>query len=342
MLRSMYSAISGMKAEQTKLDVVANNIANVSTTAFKTSKVNFSDTLYQSMSSASAPGTNLGGVNGKSVGLGARVSSINKLMSNGNSLTTGRTLDLDVDGNGYLVVTKGTTSGAINLNSSDNTIASANTNVSQTLFTRNGNLSLDENGNLVTSDGYRVMGYYATADSNGGAVTEQPNSTTGVLEITGTANPDYTITYGTTLQPLAIPNSIKDSSGNSVTIQSISIGQDGVITATLSGGTKTVLGQVAMANFKNPEGLEDLGNSYQNASTSSGPAIIRTSATPTSGATDNSGAYGKIQSGYLEASNVDLTEQFTDMITATRAFQAASKMISNGDEILQTITGLVR
>src|SRR5471030_2927448 len=150
MLRSMYSGISGMKANQTKLDVIANNIANVSTTSFKSSKVNFADTLYQSSASATAPTSNNGGTNAKSVGLGAQVSSINKLMSQGNELSTGRSLDVCVDGDGYLVVAKGPVTGTITPATSSTPAVSTMDSVS---YTRDGNLSLDENGNLITSNG---------------------------------------------------------------------------------------------------------------------------------------------------------------------------------------------
>lgn len=83
MLRSLYSGISGMKVNQTKLDVIGNNLANVSTTAFKGSRVNFSTTISQTLGSASAASDSLGGVNGKQVGLGAQIASIDKIMSKG-------------------------------------------------------------------------------------------------------------------------------------------------------------------------------------------------------------------------------------------------------------------
>lgn len=334
MLRSMYSAIAGMKAEQSKLDVVANNIANVSTTAFKASKVNFEDTLYQTTSNATAATTNLGGTNAKSVGLGSKVSGIDKLMTTGNALTTGRTLDVDIDGDGYFMTTKGAINESIGVNNSTNTLSGTDTGVADTYYTRNGNFSLDAQGNLVTSDGYRVMGYYAAGTAY--------NSTTKTIQNTGAYSPDSASqTYASSaLQPLAIPDTITPSGGSTAEqVSKIDIGTDGVITVTTSSG-KYAVGQIAMAAFKNPEGLNDVGGSYQQQSTNSGDPIVRCVALNASA--DNSSSFGDMRSGYLEASNVDLTEQFTDMISATRAFQAASKMISNGDELLQTITGLVR
>jgi len=326
----MDSAIGGMKAQQTKLDVVANNIANVGTTAFKASTVNFSDTLYQTSTSATAPTVNTGGTNAESVGLGSKVSSINKLMTTGNALTTGRTLDTCIDGDGYLIASKGTTSGSIAVAAN---AEGTTTNISDTVYTRDGNLSLDKDGNLLTSNGYRVMGFRAT-----GAGTTDTN---GVLSVPTRVDPDAgAVAYDTSLMPLVIPDQIgTGTSAKAVT--AFSIGDDGVVTATTSDG-RCVLGQIAMANFKNPEGLEDSGGNMQKVSGNSGSAVVRSSAVVASGGTDNSSAFGSLKSGYLESSNVDLTAQFTDMISATRSFQAASKMISNGDELLQTITGLIR
>ena len=104
-----------------------------------------------------------------------------------------------------------------------------------------------------------------------------------------------------------------------------------------------------MATFKNPEGLTAVGGNLLQRSSNSGPEIIKTclnidtyTGTPSTTPKDNSKGFGDFIQGALEGSNVDLTEQFTDMITATRSFQAASKMITTGDEILQTITGLMR
>ena len=333
MLRSMYSGVSGMKGNQTKLDVIANNIANVSTTSFKSSKVNFSDTLYQSSATATAPTTSIGGTNSKSIGLGTKVSSINKLMTKGNELSTGRALDVCIDGDGYLIAAKGKVTGSIALTAgtsggANDTVSTA-TDIDDKVYTRDGNLTLDENGNLLTSNGYRVMGYWASSS----AVTRDAN---GNAVIAARVDPDSTAftAYDTSLKPLVIPDKVN---GNAV--QSFDIGSNGVITATTSEG-KCVLGQIAMASFKNPEGLKDLGGNFEQESGNSGTAMISTDAKNTT--TSNSSAYGAVSQGYLEASNVDLTEQFTDMISATRAFQASSKMISNGDEILQTITGLIR
>ena len=151
---------------------------------------------------------------------------------------------------------------------------------------------------------------------------------------------------GRQLNTLRIPNTVKfpnPNGGDDIDqpIASFSIGSDGLIIGILWNGSQTVLGQIATATFSNPEGLTDLGGNLSTVSANSGVAVLRTPRGELDGLEENAGAYGDIIQGCLEASNVDLTEQFTDMITATRAFQASSKMITTADEILQTITSLM-
>ncbi len=332
MLRSMYSGISGMKVNQTKLDVIGNNIANVSTTGFKSSQARFKDMLYQNAGYASNPSTNKGGTNAKQVGLGAQLSSINKMMGQGNAMSTGRSLDVCVDGEGYLVVCSGPIKGKSTLGAD----GKFSGDMSQTLYTRDGNLCLDENGSLLTADGYRIMGY----EIDGAAF----DGTEGSNKITIGTQEEGKLKYkAKDLRPLSIPDSvIKDS--KEVKIRTFNIGKDGLITAVLADGSKYAIGQIAMASFKNPEALSGVGGNLLQDGANTGTVVIRDAIdeTATDTTTSNEGGYGDFIQGALEGSNVDLTEQFTDMIVATRAFQASSKMISNGDEILQTITGLVR
>ncbi|MBN1041204.1 flagellar hook-basal body complex protein [Clostridium botulinum] len=364
MLRSMYSGISGMKSNQVKLDVIGNNIANVSTTGFKSSSARFTDMLYQNVSSATAPTSTKGGTNAKQVGLGSQLASINKVMGQGNALSTGRSLDVCIDGDGYLIVgtgpasyggDDGTKGGTSIVNGS---ISGGDMDI---LYTRDGNLTLDHEGNLLTADGYRVMGYYLTDGTNTsikeGEVKDKDGNVIGTKPEANFVDADKKPTAvgavdgksGGTLQPLVIPDSVMKPKINEdgtegdlepVPVKSFSIGKDGVITAVLGDGSRAALGQVAMGSFKNPEGLTSVGGNLLEASSNSGPVIVKTSTGTTDG--DNSKGFGDFIQGALEASNVDLTEQFTDMITATRAFQASSKMISTADEILQTITGLMR
>lgn len=323
MLRCMYSGISGMKVNQNKLDVIGNNIANVGTTAFKSSRATFSDMLYQNSGEATAPTSTKGGTNAKQVGLGAKLASVDKMMGQGNMLSTGRSLDVGIDGDGYFIVGSGPITGENAVEATDHVLGEGTETSLDLLYTRDGNFKLDEQGNLLTSDGYRVMGY------GFGALTAADTGITATLK-----KPEEATDDGTKLVPLAIPDKVGDDP-----VKQFVIGKDGVITAILGSGTRSVLGQIAKASFKNPEGLTQEGGNMLQISSNSGDAIICSA----KGADeDNSKGFGDLVQGCLEASNVDLTEQFTDMISATRSFQASSKMISTGDEILQTITGLIR
>ncbi|MGL5574126.1 MAG: flagellar hook-basal body complex protein [Sarcina sp.] len=171
MLRSMYSGISGMKVNQTKLDVIGNNIANLGTTGFKASTVKFQDMLSQNMADATAPTANQGGINAQQVGLGVQLASIDTVMTQGMLQPTGRNLDIALDGGGFFMVSKGPqVFGGNDLQVSHKPGAhtlSSNDSGSEMMYTRAGTFILDQAGNLLTSDGYRVMGYPLTNDDNG-------------------------------------------------------------------------------------------------------------------------------------------------------------------------------
>ena len=180
MLRSLYSGISGMKVNQTKLDVIGNNIANVSTTGFKSQRARFSTTLSQTSKNASAPSINQGGINASQVGLGVQLASIDSVMTNGNLQSTGRALDVAVDKTGYFVVSKGpVVSGdsviQVSHTAGNHSISSSSlsSSGSSLKYTRDGSFILDQEGNLLTSDGYRVMGYSVTNDDSTQEATAQ-------------------------------------------------------------------------------------------------------------------------------------------------------------------------
>lgn len=135
MLRSLNSAISGLKNHQTKMDVIANNIANVNTTAFKSSRVSFQDIYSQTIKPASEGTATLGGTNPQQIGLGVSIAAIDTSFLQSAMDTTGETLDLALEGDGFFVV-------------SDD---------SGTYYTRAGNFTLDSNGNIVTQNGLTVQ-----------------------------------------------------------------------------------------------------------------------------------------------------------------------------------------
>lgn len=186
MLRSMYSGISGMKVNQTKLDVIGNNIANVNTTSFKSSRANFSDLLSQSSSSAQAASTTKGGTNAMQVGLGVQLASIDKIMTQGSMQTTNRALDVAIDGEGYFMVSTGPAiagDGTLEVSHKEGTHSlsaqSLQGSGAQISYTRDGSFVRDNEGNLLTSSGYRVLGYSLTNDdSSMGATSVAPNNVT--------------------------------------------------------------------------------------------------------------------------------------------------------------------
>lgn len=346
MLRSLYSGITGMRVNQTKLDVIGNNLANVSTTAFKGSRVTFSTTISQTLTSASAASDSLGGKNGQQIGLGAQIASIDKVMSQGSMQSTSRALDVAIDGTGYFMVASGPAlhgqpGFSIDVDTNSNqTINNDNTSVA---YTRDGSFVLDNEGNLLTTSGYRVLGY-AIEDPNAGnnAVNGSNFNDDGTLTYVESKND--TKAKDDKLVTLKIPDSVYkvDAQGNKtkVAVKSFNISSDGLITGVLETGEIAALGQIAMASFKNEVGLTEVGNNMYQASGSSGTAIISGGKNGAIGR--DSKGYGDMLQGYLEMSGVDMAEQFTDMIVATKAFQAAGKTITTGDEILSEIINLKR
>lgn len=279
MLRSMYSGISGMKGFQTKLDVIGNNIANVNTVGFKKSRVMFQDLLSQNLAGATPPTVGLqGGTNVKQVGLGQTVSSIDKIHSAGSVATTGVATDLAIEGDGFFL------------------IAPANGDLSNPLYTRAGNFTLDANGSLVTSQGNAVLG-------------EHPDGTVGAIAV------DASIYNG------------------------FNIGRNGEVFGHRSDtGATEVIATLSLGFVQNPAGLRAVGGSaYEmtNNANPNGDHFIST--------IDNAGGRKvQINAGQLEMSNVDLTEEFSEMIVAQRGFQSNSRIITTSDEILQEVVNLKR
>ncbi|WP_147564438.1 flagellar basal-body rod protein FlgF [Clostridium tyrobutyricum] len=291
MLPSLYSGISGLRANQQKLNVVANNIANSSTTGFKTQSMNFQDMISQTLSDSSAPEGDFGGINAKQIGLGVRVGGVNTDFTNGSMQTTNRNLDFAIDGTGYFVVKAG----------------------DKQYYTRDGVFVLDREGNLLTQDGNYVMGY-------------DPTETIDTKNAPGVK--------------LSIKQYYTDSKTGSNTgeatdkVSSFSVSpKTGIISVKVANGNTYNVGQIALASFPNEGGLLKTGGNLYSTSLNSG--------NPAYGVAAN-GGFGDINQGMLEMSNVDLAQQFTDMIIAQRAFQANGKIISTDDEVLQDLVNLKR
>ncbi len=141
MMRSLFSGVSGLKSHQTRMDVIGNNIANINTVGFKSSRVTFSDMLSQTSSGASSPSDNLGGINPKQIGLGSNVASVDMIFTDGSAQATGKNTDVTINGNGLFVLMNG-----------DNYY-----------YSRDGAFEFDTNGNYVLpGSGLYVQGWNAT------------------------------------------------------------------------------------------------------------------------------------------------------------------------------------
>lgn len=340
MLQSMYSGISGMKASNQELDVISNNIANSQTTAFKGSSVTFEDMYNETIKESSAPTGNYGGTNISQVGTGTKVEAVNKDMGSGSTLTTNRGLDTAISGTGFFILSSGPASesdGSIVVNNSTTHEVTTQPAGVSLNYSRDGSFSLDANGNLVNSSGYKVMGY-GLSNTSGGTTNESIDGTGTVKFVDGNST---VYANDTSLKPLVIPATVLEpgTPATAVKVSSFAIDQNGIITVTLADKKVAAIGQIALASFNNDSGLDAAGGNMFSESTNSGNATLNTGIN-TASTNDNSGAYGNILSGTLEQSNVDLATEFTHMIEASRSFQANGKIISTGDEILQTIIGL--
>ncbi len=260
MLRAFSTAATGMTGQQKMVDVIANNLANVNTSGFKRSQVNFQDLLYVTMEE---PGTEIAsGINsptGVEVGSGVRAASTTKVFTAGELQNTGNPLDIAIAGDGFLQVTM--PNGDLR-------------------YTRDGSLMINGTGQLVTSSGYA-------------------------------------------LQP-----SITISEGSSVTIE-----KDGSVNVTEPSGARSVAGTIQLARFPNASGLSSEGDNLYAQTDASG--------TYTTGTAGDNG-FGKIQSGFLEKSNVQMVTELVNLITAQRAYEINSRAIRAGDDMLQTANNIVR
>ncbi|MEA4896635.1 MAG: flagellar hook-basal body complex protein [Christensenellaceae bacterium] len=243
MLRSMYSAVSGLRGHQTMLDVIGNNISNVNTASFKSSRVIFSDMYYQTLGAAATPTAELGGSNPKQIGYGSQAARIDVITSRSSYQMTSRPLDAYISGEGYFTVQQNLTAG------------------SPREYTRLGAFTFETysptagattglTGRLMDSKGNFVVGW----SSDAGTPTVPPNLPA--------ANP-------ATAQPIEIPNFEKYTN--------VTIAPDGTITGISKDfPTPVTLARIAVAVFQNPDGLEQTGSSHYSQSNSSGTADIRT------------------------------------------------------------------
>ncbi len=296
MMRSLYSGVTGLRAHQTKMDVIGNNIANVNTVGFKASRVIFQDIYSQTVAPASASTATSGGTNPQQIGLGVQLATIDVLNTEASSQYTGNTLDLAIDGDGYFIIKDGNTY----------------------TYTRAGNFYTDSENYLVDSNGNYVMGY--ETDALGHAIYYQDAAGTTPCPSTDTDHTDdYLVLKKIYMDPGYIDVAIS-ANGQVVGLDKVT-------------SENTVLGQVVLATFANPNGLEKTGENAYRTTVNSGYPVYNT---------PGEGGTGSLNPGSLEMSNVDLTSQFADMIVTQRGFQANSRIITTTDEMLEELVNMVR
>ena len=253
MMRALWSAASGMRAQQTNLDVTSNNLANVNTTGFKKFRAEFQDLHYQTLKVAGSPtGVGFAAPEGIQVGMGTRVAATQRFFSQGDFMHTDHPYDLTIEGNGFFRIAL-----------PDNTFA----------YTRDGSFKIDSNGQMTTADGN-----------------------------------------------LLDPNIVISPEATNVTLAA-----DGNVTQTLNGAQQQV-GQITLARFINPAGMESVGKNLFRATLASGQEVV--------GVPGQQGL-GQIGQGVLERSNVNVAEEMVNMIVAMRAYESSSKAIQTSDEMLQ-------
>ena len=287
MLRSLFSAISGLQNFQERMDIIGNNVANVNTTSFKAARVDLADSFSQTLRVSSGSQAGNSGSAAIQIGTGVTTTGIKNLYTQGALARTGLQTDLAIAGNGFFIVR--------------DTVSDVE------YATRAGDFRLDENGYLVTNGGQRVQGY---ADA---ALT-----TPGDIKID---------TTGSTSTTVPAPS-----------VLSFAIDGEGKVNITLTDGMQFVRGQILLQNFQDPQGLIKEGNNLYSGLASAGPLG---GSTPTPAGPGTNGL-GKLQAGALELSNVDLANEFTNLITTQRAYQANARIITTSDEMLQELVNLKR
>jgi flagellar basal-body rod protein FlgG len=263
MLRALYTAASGMSAQETNLDNVANNLANSSSAGFRKRRVQFEDLLYQNVVMPGAAATQQTTVAaGLQIGLGSRAGASEIVQTQGDFSQTGNPLDLAIRGQGFFQVTLPS---------------------GETAYTRSGAFHLDAQGNMVTADGNPIEP----------AITIPANAT------------------------------------------SVTIGEDGTVSVTVPGQTAAQeVGSMQLALFPNPGGLNSIGKNLFLATTASGDPVV--------GTPGGSDGEGTIEQGFLEQSNVDVVEEFIQMIVAQRSYEASSRVVQAADEMFQGVNNLGR
>ncbi len=271
MMRSLYSGVSGLKNHQTRMDVVGNNISNVNTTGFKSSRVTFSDTLSQTLSGASAPTGNTGGTNPKQIGLGSSVSSIDTLFTDGSVQNTGKNTDLCLSGNGLFVVKPSIDSDEL-------------------YYTRNGAFEFDAKGNFVMPGSGMFVGGWMAED---GVIKNTNESSMGVINIpagktmgaTATTTVNYDKNLNANVEGYKISNMVvKYADGTSKTVTNY-VPNPPTIMLDTTKNTRITLDANAAYDFKTGDSLYGKDLFAQKVAFVEGPANVTLSKTNSLGNT---------------------------------------------------------
>lgn len=433
MLQALLAGVASIKAQQTRMNVIGNNLANVNTTAYKGSRVTFQDMIAQTIRGASRPTTQLGGTNAIQYGLGVLVAGTDVNNEQGSLSATNRPTDIAIQGNGFFLTSNSdrisyTRDGACDLDADGSLVHRAtgerimgwtadpatgiidtNTPIGAatseikipigartavqvtTSVTWAGNLDSREvvtGANAVppTAPSYRdatvrvydqqggqhdlTLRMYKASDASSTPPTTDPvwnwtvvpgaGSTdacsgsgtltfdaNGRIQGLNTGNITVTPALGgapafsmalnfAAVSQLASETQVQASNQNGFppgSLSSFSIGTDGTITGLFTNGLTRPLGQVAMAIFPNANGLERSGNNLWRATDNSGVPVV---------GTPRSGGRGGINSGFLEQSNIDIGNEFTELIVTQRGFQANTKVVTTVDEMLQDLLSMKR
>ena len=273
---SFYTSLSGLKAAQTDLGAISNNLANVGSTGFKRSRAQFGD-LFASSPTQSTKMT---------AGQGVRLNGVVQQFTQGTLEASDKTLDLGIAGEGFFVVRGAPPRGEVT-------------------YTRNGAFSPDSGGQVV--------------DTIGSKLQLLPVDATGTATSTALADAfDFVLPAGSPSDP-------------TIPLANVSIGIDGLVTATYADGSSEMLGKVAMASFPAVEGLRPIGDAHWQSTGDSGLPVINTA---------TSGPLGSIRSGALERANVDVTEELVALISAQRNFQANAKAIETAKNMTPAVMNI--
>lgn len=303
--RALNTGVSGVRQFQTSLDVIGNNLANINTVAYKAGRVDFSDALQQTLRQPIADAGNRTGASGVQVGNGVNVSAVKNSFAQGAVNQTGVTTDLAISGEGFFIV--------------------KNTATNELFATRAGDFRLDASGFLVTNQGFRVQGYNRSI-----LISEDyPDA-----EAPG----DLQLEKGTVPAGTGVNAATSGAAG----ISTINIDGSGKINVLLSDGSQYTRGQILLQKFNNPNALLKQGNNLYSGLSTAGPGFPTTTVTNTVGGKPNTDGLGRIDSGALEVSNVDIAREFASLITTQRAFQANSRVITVSDDMLSEIIRIVR